>query len=178
MPVSSSRTKWSAPTPSGQPPHPFVGIFHGRFLRPALTAELQARFEHRIHRVVANYVRFALIAGHEIGIHLFRVLSHKAKLRDAFGVKFVLVVKGHRFESEDCFARLVHRLDLLLETRRGRGDAEVTTVIYEDRYAGRHRHAENAGDKSVLVSWSRADANRGGLRGAGIANVDIIIDDG
>ena len=90
----------------------------------------------------------------------------------------MLVVKGHRFESEDCFARLVHRLDLLLETRRGRGDAEVTTVIYDDRYAGRHRHTENAGDKSVLVSWSRADANRGGLRGAGIANVDIIIDDG
>src|SRR5438552_12799051 len=84
-------------------------------------------------------------------------------------------MEGHRFQRQDCFAGFVHRFDRFLETRRGCGGAEVTTVIYEDRYAGRHRHAENAGDKSVLVSWSGADANPGEITcNTSVADIDIV----
>ena len=51
----------------------------------------------------------------------------------------------------------------------------MTTVIYEHRYAGGHRHAKNAGDKSVLVSWSGADADPGEItRNPSISDVDIV----
>src|SRR5204863_10205577 len=79
------------------------------------------------------------------------------------------------FQRKDCFAGFVHRRNRLLETHRGCGGAKVTTVIYEDRYAGRHRHAENSGDKSVLVSWSGADANPGEITShTSVADIDIV----
>src|SRR2546430_16122789 len=84
-------------------------------------------------------------------------------------------MEGHRFQRKDCFAGFVHRRNRLLETHRGCGGAEVTTVIYQDRYAGRHRHAENSGDKSVLVSWSRADTDLGRFtRHTGVTDIDIV----
>jgi len=47
--------------------------------------------QHRVHRFVANRVSFSVsVAGHQIGIHLFHVLSHEAKLRDAIRVEVVL----------------------------------------------------------------------------------------
>ena len=71
---------------------------------------------HRVHRVVAHGVRFSFfIAHHQIGIHLFNILGDEAKLRDALGVKLLLVAEGNRFEREDRFARFVHRLDVLLK---------------------------------------------------------------
>src|SRR5438132_13773466 len=84
-------------------------------------------------------------------------------------------MEGHRFQRKDCFAGFVHRSNRFLETHRGCGGAEVTTVIYEDRYAGGHRHAENAGDKSVLVSWSGADADPGEITSDTIiADINIV----
>jgi predicted xylose isomerase-like sugar epimerase len=62
--------------------------------------------QHRVHRFVANGERLALlIASHLIGVHLFHLLSNEAELRDAIGVKLVLVAEGDRFERKD-----MHRL--------------------------------------------------------------------
>ena len=106
--------------------------------------------QHRVHRFVAHGVRLALlVAGHQIGIHLFHVLSHEAELRDALGVKLVLVAEGHRFERENRFARFVHRFDLVLETRRGSDRAELTVGIDDYSYASGNGGATNAGDKGA-----------------------------
>ena len=54
--------------------------------------------QHRIHRFVAHSVRLALIvASYQSGVDLFHLFSHEAKLRDAIGVKLVLVAEGHWF---------------------------------------------------------------------------------
>ena len=96
--------------------------------------------QHRVHRFVAHGVRLALlVASHQIGVHLFHLLGHEAELRDAVGVKLVLVAEGDRFEREDRFARLVHRLDRVLETRRGDDRAELTVGIDDYAYASRPR---------------------------------------
>src|ERR1041384_4352641 len=51
----------------------------------------------------------------------------------------------------------------------------MTTVIYEHRYAGWHRHTKNAGDISVLVRWSRADADLGDIPSQTVvADIDIV----
>src|SRR5205823_13790990 len=67
---------------------------------------------------------------YQIGIYLFHVLGYQPKLRDAFGVKLLLVAKGDWFERVNRFARLVHRLDVLLKTGRGAFRAQVTCGIY------------------------------------------------
>ena len=44
------------------------------------------------------------------------------------GVKLLLVAEDDRFERENRFASFVHRLDLVLETRRGNDRAELTVI--------------------------------------------------
>ena len=91
--------------------------------------------QHRVHRFVADGVRLALlVASHQIGVHLFHLLGHEAELRNALGSSSVLVAEGDRLEREDRFARLVHRLDRFLESRRGNDRAEVTVGIYDYGY--------------------------------------------
>ena len=64
--------------------------------------------QHRVHRFVAHGVDLSLrVTSHQSGVHLGHLLSHEAKLRDALGVKLVLVTESHRFQREDCFARLI-----------------------------------------------------------------------
>src|SRR5207249_766586 len=89
------------------------------------------------------------IASHQSGVHLFHLLGHKAELRDALAIKLVLVAEGHRLQREDCFARLVHRLDCILETlRRGRyAKLAVRTNRNRGSSDGYSRNAGNKGGR-------------------------------
>ena len=132
--------------------------------------------QHRVHRLVAHGVDLTLlIASHQSGVHLFYLLGHQPKLRDALRVKVVFVAEGHRFERENRFARLVHGLDLVLETLRGNYRAEVTAAIYNYPYTSGHSDPANAGDKRVRVSSYRADADCAGLASnTSVADVNIV----
>src|SRR5437879_3029402 len=133
--------------------------------------------QHCVHCFVAHRVWFSVsVAGHQGRIYLFYVLRHEAELRDAVGVKVMLVVKRDWFERENCFACLVHRLNRLLVTLRRDYRAEMTVGIYDDAYASCHGCATNAGDKRVRLSSLRADANMVGLaRNTSVTNVDIVV---
>src|SRR6266513_4289188 len=132
--------------------------------------------QHRVHRFVAHGVDFAFgIASHQIRIDLFYVLSHKAKLRNAIGIKLVLVPKRYRFQRENRFARLAHGFDRVLETHRGGYGAEMTVGIHDDCYASGNSYPTNAGDKCILVSWYLADPNCVGLiSNPSVADIDIV----
>jgi hypothetical protein len=55
--------------------------------------------QHCVHLVIANAVRLSfLVMHHKVGIHLFHVLSDKAELWDALGVKLLFLAEGHWFE--------------------------------------------------------------------------------
>jgi len=133
--------------------------------------------QHRVHRLVAHSVNFPLtVASHQSGIDLFHFLGHEAKLRDAFGIKLVLVAEGDRFERENRFARLVHRLDVVLETLRGKYRAELTVGIYNYPYASCNRCPANAGDKGGRLGSFGADADGAGLASTtNVADINIVI---
>src|SRR5215831_21390156 len=116
--------------------------------------------QHRVHRVVANRVRFALlIASHQIGIYLFHVLSHESEFWSTLGIDFLLVAERDRFEGEDYFACVTHRLDLLLETPRGANGTEVTCGIYLHYQAFCDGCRINSCDICIPLSSFSADAD-------------------
>ena len=84
-------------------------------------------------------------------------------MRDALGVKLVLVAEGYRLQREDRFARLVHRLDCILETLRGDDCAEVAVGIDNDPHTSGDGDPTNASEISVGLSSYRADADGVGL---------------
>src|SRR5437899_7676810 len=117
--------------------------------------------QHRVHCFVAHAVRSSLIVtGHEIRIYLFYFLCHKTELWNALGVKVVLVTERHRFERENRFARLVHRLDLLLVTIGGKDRAEVTVGIDYHSYAFRDYGPTDAGHVGGALRCRIADPDR------------------
>src|SRR5215471_14032466 len=77
--------------------------------------------QHGVHLVVANTEGPAIfVQGHQVLIHVSDLLGDQTKLRAALTV--VLVMEGHWLEREDCFARFVHWLNVVLEaSRRGQG---------------------------------------------------------
>src|SRR5204863_8689470 len=64
----------------------------------------------------------------------------------AIGINVFLVAEGDRFERKDRFARLVHRLDLGLETRRRSGGAELAFGVYENGRTHRSGFPHDASD--------------------------------
>jgi hypothetical protein len=88
-----------------------------------------------------------------VRIHFFDFLSHKSTLWDAIWVKLMLVTESYRFERKDRFARLVHRFDGFLKTRRGCGRAELTV-------APNDAVASFCQDKNIKFSDSRKRALR------------------
>src|SRR5262249_11321315 len=122
--------------------------------------------QHRVHRLIATGDNLTLvITRHEIGVDLFHLLGHQAKLRDALGIERVLVAEGHRFEPEDHFARTAHRLDRFLETLRGGKRTELAVGTDNYPYATWHGGPTNAGDKRRILHSHRADADFAGLAG-------------
>src|SRR4029077_373371 len=87
--------------------------------------------QHSVYRLIPHGIRLAVaITSYQVGVHLFYLLGHEPELRDALGVDLLLVAEGDRLEREDRFACVVHRLDLILESRRGRGRTELAVSIH------------------------------------------------
>ena len=89
--------------------------------------------------------------------------------------QLLLVTEGHRLEREDRFARLVHRLDLVLVAGRGGEGTQVTVSVDHHAYTARHRFSADPCDIGRLLSAHGADPDRVGLRRhSHIANLDVI----
>src|SRR5713101_6206740 len=87
----------------------------------------------------------------------------------------MLVPKGHWFECENRFARLLHRFNCFLETRRRCRRAEVAAGIYDNRYTCWNGCTTDAGDMRGRLSSSLADADCIGFAtDTFTANVDIV----
>src|SRR5205823_4340798 len=85
-----------------------------------------------------------------------------------------LIMEGDRFQPENSFARLLHRFDRLLETRRGGCRAKLTGGVYLNGRACNCRPID-AGNKGFGLCSGRADANRPGFASnASVANIDIV----
>src|SRR5439155_7615825 len=69
-------------------------------------------------------------------IYLFYFFGDQAKLRNLIRIEFLLVAKGNWFERKDSFAGSIHRLDCILETRRGNNRAELAGGIDHHAYPG------------------------------------------
>src|SRR5205085_1151424 len=83
-------------------------------------------------------------------------------------------MEGDRFQPENGFARLVHRFDRVLETRRGGCRAKLTGGVYLNGCACNRRPVDPRNKGSCLCS-GLADANRTGFAGnASVANIDIV----
>src|SRR5439155_2232030 len=132
--------------------------------------------QHRVHRFVADRVRLALVVtSHQIGINLFHFLSHKAKLPNPLGIQVMFIMERYRSQREKGFARLVHRLDRVLETLRGDNCAEVTIGIDDYPYASSNGCSTNTGDKRMRVSSFCANADVIGLASfTFVANIDVV----
>src|SRR6266404_2587558 len=136
--------------------------------------------QHRVHRFVAYGVNLSLgVASHQIGVHLFHLLSDKTELWDALGIKLFLVAEGNRPEREDGFTRPVHGLDCVLETHRGGwADAQLTSATYVNCRTC-NRSPNNARYKGFRLGSLRADADGAGLgRNSTVADIDVIITSG
>src|SRR5206468_12283740 len=118
-----------------------------------------------VHRVVTNGIDFSFgITRYQGGVHLLHVLSYEAKLRSALGINLFFVAEGDRFQREDRFACLIHRLDCLLLASGGGLDPNLTVRIYADRRAATDRYSANAGDISSGLGPLRTDADGVGFR--------------
>ena len=133
--------------------------------------------QHRVHRFVADGVRLALfVSRDQIRVHLLHLLSHEAKLRNPSGSSSCLVAESHRFERQDRFACLVHRLDRVLKPLRGDNSAEATISTYDDPYAISDGHSTNTRNNGAFLNATRADSNRIQVTSLSrIANIDVVI---
>ena len=133
--------------------------------------------QHRVHGVVADAVRLALvIASHKVGVYLLHLLGDEAKLWDASWIQLVFVAKGHWLQLKDCFACLVHWFDVVLKTLRGNDRAEMTVGIDDYPNASCHRGSADAGNIGGVVGFPRANPDGVGIRRqAAIADLDIIV---
>src|SRR5438552_14272411 len=117
-----------------------------------------------------------VVASDQIGVHLLHLLGHKPELRDAIGIKLMLVAEGNRLQRQDRFARLVHRFDFIFESLRGNDRAEMAAGINNDPDTSSNRYSTNPGDKGFRLSSCRANANRIGVtRSTRVADLDIVV---
>src|SRR5262245_31145497 len=87
----------------------------------------------------------------------------------------MLVAEGHRFQREDRFAGLVHRLDLVLATLRGNYRAKPTVITNDYSYPSGHSDPRNPRDKRGRLRSDCADADSVRLATitARIADIDV-----
>ena len=132
--------------------------------------------QHRVHGFVAHRVRSACsVASDQIRIHFFHLLGHEAELGDGVRVEVVLVVERDRFQRKNCFTRLVHRLDRVLEALRRSDRPEVAIGIYDHRHTSCYRHAADPGDIRIGMGAFRANADSARVaRYAQVGDVDIV----
>src|SRR5439155_22604354 len=115
------------------------------------------------------------VASDQIGIHLFDFLSHEAELRDALGIELFLITEDDWLEREDRFTGLIHRLNVVLEARRGRNRPQAPIAIDHHRDAAGHRCIPDAGDHGFRLGSLLADADGIGLASYSlVANIDVV----
>ena len=87
----------------------------------------------------------------------------------------MFVTKSNRLQRIDGFARLIHRLNVLFETRRRSPDSKLAARVHGHRHRRCQRHPVDAGDKSGSLCSSGADADgaRFGSK-ASVANIDVV----
>src|SRR5205823_6399381 len=90
--------------------------------------------QRRVHRLITHSVRLSLgVASHKGRIDLLDLLRNQPKLRRTIRINLPFVPETNRLKCDDNLARLVHRLDVVLETP-GRGlSAKLTAATYVDR---------------------------------------------
>src|ERR1043166_8231296 len=111
----------------------------------------------------------------QVGVYLVHFLRNESELWDASRVKFVLVMERDRLERQDCFTRLVHRLDILLVEAGGNHRSKVTIAINDHADATCDGYAVDPGNVGVSLCCRLANANSLGLaRVTFVANIDVI----
>ena len=88
----------------------------------------------------------------------------------------MLVVKGHRLQREDPFARVIHRLDPVLITGRGYDCTKTTVAINDHANPSGDGLSANSGDKCRCLILLHSNADRAGFVGtiAKTADIDIV----
>src|SRR2546423_3689855 len=100
-----------------------------------------------------------------------RPLTRTAK---CLRVNLFLVTEANWFQREQRFAGFVHRLDLVLKTRRGRRHAKLTASAYHYSRAC-HCGSIDSSDKCTCLIPT-ADADRSRLASdPGVGNIDVAI---
>src|SRR5689334_4247626 len=91
--------------------------------------------QHRVHCLISDRVGLPLvIPRHKIGIGLRHIFSHQPELWDAVRIKLVFVTEGHWLQRQDRFARLVHRMDMILVAGGGSNGAKLTGCAHDNWY--------------------------------------------
>jgi hypothetical protein len=100
--------------------------------------------------LVANGADSAFaIACHQVRIYPFHILGDETELWQARGINLLFVPKAYRPERQDELAGITHRLDLLLEPRRGGHRTQLAVSIHKNRSATRSRCTTDSPDKGV-----------------------------
>src|SRR6266404_7054508 len=109
--------------------------------------------QHRVHRVVADAVRFSFVVAHyQIRVHFFNLLGHQSELRDALRIDPFLVMEGDRFKPKEHFAGLLHWPDFLFKPSGRGGRAKLTVSINENGSSSGRGDTENLGDKAAVAN--------------------------
>src|SRR5437762_87831 len=115
--------------------------------------------QHGIHRLITHSVRLSIgVASHKGRIYLLDLLRYQPKLRRTIRINLPFVPETNRLKREDSLARLIHRLDVVLETP-GRGlSAKLTAATYVDRRT-HNGYAADASNERLCLRSLCADAD-------------------
>src|SRR5437879_2229107 len=93
--------------------------------------------QHRVHLLISNAVGFSFfVAHHQITVYFLYLFGYQPKLENPLRITLLFVMEGNWFEGQDCFARFVHRSDVLLESSCGGRYPKLTsTGVHHHRYA-------------------------------------------
>jgi len=95
--------------------------------------------QHRIDRFITHRLRFSFfIAADQIGVDLCYLLGNQTKGDFVSGIDLLLVAECDGFQSEGCFADVVHRFDLLLVTTRRSARSEPAITLNVNNSVSHH----------------------------------------
>src|SRR5204862_3115783 len=95
-------------------------------------------------------------------------------LRGACRINLLFVAERDGFQRENCFAGLIHRFDLFLETSRGGYRAEASQVVYNNACASNWASTD-ASNKGSGLDLACADSDSIGVaRTTNRADIDVV----
>src|SRR6266516_2476252 len=115
--------------------------------------------QHRVHLIVADGFRFAIsIGGYKVWIDIGNFLGDQSKRERTRAIDFFLVAEGNRFKRKKRFARLAHRLNLLLVAARGHKGSQFAVYIDVHCSVTRDRSVNVADPSGVVGASNTLDA--------------------